>query len=54
MLLLRPEQQATISRTSLAERILKAAAQGERDPIRLRAHALLSIANAMFGDRQAS
>jgi hypothetical protein len=27
-----PEQQASVSRTMLAERILKAAAQGERDP----------------------
>jgi hypothetical protein len=32
---LRPEQRETISRSLLAERILKAAAQGERDPQRL-------------------
>jgi hypothetical protein len=33
-------QQAVTSRSILAERILKAAAQGERDPERLRALAL--------------
>ena len=32
---LRPEQRETMSRSLLAERILKAAAQGERDPERL-------------------
>ena len=32
-------QQAATSRSMLAERILKAAAQGERDPDRLRAQA---------------
>ena len=37
------EQQANISQTALAERILRAAGQGERDPARLRAHALVSI-----------
>ena len=30
--LLRPEQRATMLKTTLAERILRAAAQGERDP----------------------
>jgi hypothetical protein len=35
-----PEQQEAVSRTLLAERILSAAARGERDPERLRAHAL--------------
>jgi hypothetical protein len=33
-------QQAVTSRSILAERILKAAAQGERDPDRLRARAI--------------
>jgi hypothetical protein len=33
-------QQAVMSQAVLAERILKAAAQGERDPDRLRARAL--------------
>jgi hypothetical protein len=33
-------QQAVTSRSVLAERILRAAARGERDPDRLRAHAL--------------
>jgi hypothetical protein len=35
-----PGQQAVTSRSILAERILRAAARGERDPDRLRAHAL--------------
>jgi hypothetical protein len=35
-----PSQQAITSRSVLAERILRAAARGERDPDRLRAHAL--------------
>jgi hypothetical protein len=38
-----PEQQASVSRTLLAERILRAAARGERDPARLRARALFSV-----------
>ena len=39
-----PEQQASMSRTVLAERILRGAALGERDPARLRARALFSVA----------
>jgi hypothetical protein len=35
-----PDQQAATSRSILAERILRSAARGERDPDRLRAHAL--------------
>ena len=38
-----PEQQVSVSRTLLAERILRAAARGERDPARLRAYALFSV-----------
>jgi len=37
------EQQASVSRTFLAERILRATAQGERDLVRLRARALFSV-----------
>ena len=37
---LQPEQQATTLKTTLAERILSSAAQGERDPERLREAAL--------------
>jgi len=37
---LRPDQRATVSRTLLAEGILKSAARGERDPERLRNAAL--------------
>jgi hypothetical protein len=37
---LSPHQQAQTSRSALASRILRYAAQGERDPIRLRACAL--------------
>ena len=39
---LRPEQQATMQKTALAERILKSAAQGERDRNRLREAALIA------------
>jgi DNA helicase IV len=39
---LRPEQQATMSKTMLAERILMSAAKGERDRERLLAAALSS------------
>ena len=41
---LEPAQQARTSKVALAERILKAAADGERDPIRLQARALSGIA----------
>jgi hypothetical protein len=41
---LRPEQQATMQKTALAERILKSAADGERDRKRLRDAALTDIA----------
>src|SRR2546423_2677838 len=37
-----PEQQASFSRTLLAERLLRAAARGERDPEQLRARALFA------------
>jgi len=40
---LSPEQQATMQKTTLAERILKSAARGERDRKRLRA-AVLDLA----------
>lgn len=41
---LRPEQQATMQKTALAVRILKTAAQGERDRQRLRDAALVDLA----------
>ena len=41
---LRPEQRATMSKTLLAERILKSAAAGERDPQRLLDAALMAVA----------
>lgn len=40
---LRPIEQAHSSKSLLAERILKLAATGERDPHRLRARALMEI-----------
>jgi hypothetical protein len=40
---LRSEHQATMLKTTLAERILKSAAQGERDPARLRDAALMEF-----------
>jgi hypothetical protein len=39
-----PEQQATMQKTALAERMLKSVAQGERDPERLRDAALKDLA----------
>jgi hypothetical protein len=39
---LNPVQQARASKINMAEKILKAAARGERDPMRLRASALLA------------
>jgi hypothetical protein len=41
---LRPAEQTQSRKTLLAERILKLAATGERDPARLRARALFSVA----------
>jgi hypothetical protein len=41
-----PAGQARVSKTMLAERILKAAATGERDPVRLRTAALVTIVDA--------
>ena len=38
------QQRATMSKTLLAERILRAAAGGERDPERLRDAALMAVA----------
>jgi hypothetical protein len=38
-----PEQQAGMLKTTLAERILKCAAEGERDPGRLRGAALSEL-----------
>ncbi len=38
-----PERQKGISKTLLAENLLRAAAHGERDPERLRARALLVL-----------
>ena len=45
---LRPEQQATMQKTALAVRILKSAAQGERDRERLR-DAALDLARRLSG-----
>jgi hypothetical protein len=39
---LRPHQQRELAKVHLAERILAAAANGERDPARLRARALIA------------
>ena len=40
---LRPDEQARATKSLLAERILKLAAGGERDPIRLRIGALTTV-----------
>jgi hypothetical protein len=39
-----PKQRATTSQSILAERILKLAAEGERNPARLRNAALMAVA----------
>jgi hypothetical protein len=44
--LLRPDQRATMLKTTLAERILSAAAQGERDRERLLDAALMDFTSA--------
>jgi hypothetical protein len=38
-----PERRVRTSKSDLAVRLLRIAAQGERDPIRLRARAVLSV-----------
>jgi hypothetical protein len=43
-----PELQATVLKTTLAERILKSASQGERDYERLRAAALRGLGIAAY------
>jgi hypothetical protein len=43
-----PEQQASVGKTLLAERLLRAAARGERDPQRLRARALFAVTPQTF------
>ena len=48
-----PEKRATTSRTLLAEPMLKLAAQGERDPDRLREYALTAIAGSYQADAAA-
>jgi hypothetical protein len=40
---LSPEHQARTSKSHLAERVLKLAARGERDPARLRVHAIVEV-----------
>jgi hypothetical protein len=40
---LTPDQRSSVSKTALAERMLTAAARGERDPVRLREHALSTL-----------
>ena len=42
-----PEQQSRTSKSDLAVRILLLAAQGERDPVRLRTLAVLEVVLAM-------
>jgi hypothetical protein len=42
-------EQAKTSKSVLASRILRAAAQGERDPVRLRTYALLHVVPPSIG-----
>jgi hypothetical protein len=41
-----PSQQAATNKYALAQRILKLAAQGERNPIRLRTNAVIEVLRA--------
>jgi hypothetical protein len=45
---LRPNQQRELAKVHLAERILAAAANGERDPARLRARALITPVDTLM------
>jgi hypothetical protein len=38
-----PHQQARLSKSEMAARMLRFAAQGERDPVRLRARAVIDV-----------
>ena len=38
-----PHQRARMTKSDMAERMLKLAAQGERDPVRLRARAVIDV-----------
>jgi regulator of protease activity HflC (stomatin/prohibitin superfamily) len=49
---IRPEQRASVSRSLLAERVLKAAAQGERDRARL-LEAALAESRRQFSEGEA-
>ena len=47
-----PEQKNSVSKTLLAERLLRAAARGERDPERLRARALFTATPGYLAARR--
>jgi hypothetical protein len=51
---LSPMEQATTLKSSLAMRMLRAAAAGERDPVRLRRCALLRIASSPLTQNNAA
>ena len=46
-LALSPGQHTPSMRSTLAERILRKAGEGERDPVRLRAYALMQVASPL-------
>ena len=51
---LSPKLQSETAKSELAEHILKLAADGERDPLRLRNYAVVKIKSRVFGFRLAS
>jgi hypothetical protein len=53
-LALPPGQHTPSVRSALAQRILKKASQGERDPLRLRAYALTDVLSPAMKQREAS
>ncbi len=51
---LSPNQQTQEMRLALADRILTRAAEGERNPVRLRTYALMAIASPVVAVREAN
>jgi N-acetylglutamate synthase-like GNAT family acetyltransferase len=50
-LALSPDQHTQSMRSTLVQRLLKRAREGERDPVRLRAYALMEVASLMTTSR---
>jgi hypothetical protein len=53
-LVLPPSQRTPSIRSALAQRILRKASQGERDPVRLRVYALMDVLSPAARQKEAS